>query len=385
MSTVRVVLAGAHGFGRNYLPPLRELAAEGRAELVGVCDLKPVDAGWFAGLGRPDQSADLSGLIRRHAADLAVVATPLHTHVPLAAGAMAAGAHVQLEKPPAPSMAGYLRLLADAEHWGRAVQVGFQSLGSTAPEQIRELIGRGAVGRLRCVSAAAAWSRDTSYYERAPWAGRRRLSDGTDVVDGALTNPLAHAVATVMAVAGGSVETVEVELYRAFDIEADDTSCVRVVTRGGLAEGVPLVIAATLAAPEQTPPVITVTGDEGRLRYWYTEDRIRLERADHTVTETVGRRTVLLRHLVEQLQDGGQDRVPRPLVPLSSVRSFMEVLEAVRNAPEPVRLPAQDLPGRAGSRRRVLPWITDIISTAAERGALFSELPDFAAAAGRQP
>ncbi|WP_340563308.1 Gfo/Idh/MocA family protein [Streptomyces sp. GSL17-111] len=386
MNAVRVVLAGIHGFGRNYLPVLRDLAAEGIAELAGVCDLRPASPDQLAGLGRPGQSTDLAELVRRHDASLAVVATPPHTHAPLALATMRAGAHVHLEKPPAASFTAYLQLLAESGRLRRAVQVGFQSLGSDAPGRVRELIASGAVGRVRGISATAAWSRDTAYYLRAPWAGLRRLPDGTDVVDGALTNPLAHAVATALAVDGGEIVSLETELYRAFDIEADDTSCLRAVTRGGLADGAPLLVAVTLAAPEQTPPVITVTGERGRISYWYTEDRVRLEAAGRPPVESVEHRTVLLRHLVEQLHAHGPEDPPRALVPLTSVRSFMQVLEAVRAAAPPVPLvAARDLPAQGGARRRVLPGITELITTAAERGALFSELPRFSTVAGRNP
>lgn len=384
MSAVRVVLAGVHGFGRNYLPVLRELTTEGKAELAGLCDLRPADPGHLEGFGRPLQSADLAGLVRQSGAVLAIVATPQHTHVPLAVAAMRAGAHIQLEKPPAPAFSGYRELLEESGRLDRAVQVGFQSLGSAAPGRVREIVASGAIGRVRRISATAAWSRDTAYYQRAPWAGLRRLPDGTDVVDGALTNPLAHTVATVLAVDGGTITSLETELYRAFDIEADDTSCLRVVTEGGLSGGAPLLVAVTLAAPAQTPPVITVAGESGRITYWYTEDRVLLEREGQPPVETVEARTGLLRHLVEQLHRD-PERTPRPLVPLTAVRSFMQVLEAVRTADEPVALAADELPGAAGARRRVLPGITELITAAGERAALFSEMPQFAAVAGRHP
>ncbi|WP_130796738.1 Gfo/Idh/MocA family protein [Streptomyces otsuchiensis] len=380
----RVVLAGAHGYGRNYLPVLRELAAEGAAVLAGVCDLRPVPDSLLDGLGSPVFGSDLGALVRETGADVAVVATPLHTHAPLGLAALEAGAHVQMEKPPASSFAEFTALRDASERLGRACQVGFQSLGSAAPQRVRDLVREGAVGTVRGIGAHGAWSRDTAYYQRAPWAGRRRL-DGVDVVDGALTNPFAHAVATVLALDGGTVETVETELYRAFDIEADDTSCVRVRTSGGLADGTPLVVAVTLAAPVQQPPVITVHGDAGRISYWYTEDRVRLERTGEEARETTDDRTVLLRNLIDHLaasRNGAAAGTPL-LVPLSSTEGFMRVLESVRTGGDPRPLPADDLPGADGARRRVVPGITELVTAAADGLALYSELPRFAALAGR--
>ncbi|GAB3125183.1 Gfo/Idh/MocA family oxidoreductase [Streptomyces calidiresistens] len=379
---LRVVVAGIHGYGRTYLPALRELTAEGAAELVGVCDLRPPTPEQTAGLGSPEHSTDLGALVGATGADIAVVATPLHTHADLAIRAMAAGAHVQLEKPPASSMAEFDRIAAACAEYDRVVQVGFQSLGSGAPRVVRGLIAEGAIGAIRGIGCAGAWSRDTAYYARAAWAGRRTL-DGTDVVDGALTNPFAHAVATVLALDGGEITSIETELYRAFDIEADDTSCLRVRTSGGTTAGAPLVVAVTLTAPEQRPPEITVHGERGRIVLRYTLDEVTLERDGEPAVTTTHGREVLLRTLVDHL--AAPDPADRPplTVPLSATRSFMRVLEAVRTAPDPTPLPADDLPGENGARRRVVPGITDIVTTAAGECALFSELPHFPGLIGR--
>ncbi|MQS05913.1 Gfo/Idh/MocA family protein [Streptomyces alkaliphilus] len=379
---LRVVVAGIHGYGRTYLPALRELAAEGAAELVGVCDLRPPTPEQTAGPATPEHSADLGSLVAATDADLAVVATPLHTHADLAIRAMAAGAHVQLEKPPASSMAEFERITAACAEYDRVVQVGFQSLGSGAPRAVRELIAEGAIGAIRGIGCAGAWSRDTAYYGRAAWAGRRTL-DGMEVVDGALTNPFAHAVATVLALDGGEITSIETELYRAFDIEADDTSCLRVRTTGGTTAGAPLVVAVTLAAPEQRPPEITVHGERGRIVLRYTLDEVTVERDGEPPVTTTHGREVLLRTLVDHL--AAPDSADRPplTVPLSATRPFMRVLEAVRTAPDPTPLPADDLPGENGARRRVVPGITDIVTIAAGECVLFSELPHFPGLIGR--
>ena len=159
--------------------------------------------------------------------DVVVLSTPMHTHLPLAEAALATGAHVLLEKPPTPTLDEFHRLLAAADAAGRAVQLGFQSLGSSALPAMRQLVADGAVGEPVRYGALATWVRTEEYWRRTPWAGRRAL-DGVPVVDGAVTNPLAHAVATGLAIAGATRESdvagVRLDLYRANDIEADDTS-----------------------------------------------------------------------------------------------------------------------------------------------------------------
>src|ERR687889_549610 len=159
---------------------------------------------------------------------------------------------------------------------GRACQVGFQSLGSHALPYIRALIADDVVGKVIGIGAAGAWQRDASYYARAAWAGRRTLGD-VAVVDGAFTNPLAHATATALALDGGTGEEglrdVRVELFRANPIEADDTSCLRLVTP----RGTTITVAATLCAERSAEPYVIVHGTRGRIVLEYRTGQVRIE------------------------------------------------------------------------------------------------------------
>ena len=142
-----------------------------------------------------------------------IIAAPLGAHFQLSTIALTAGADVYLEKPPVASLDDFRSLLLHQQQTGRAVQVGFQSLGSRALEMLTEdALG---IGRLVKVSAVGAWSRTVGYWTRSPWAGRRNLG-GQPVVDGVATNALAHAVVTALAIIGcrqlDEVESVETDL-----------------------------------------------------------------------------------------------------------------------------------------------------------------------------
>ncbi|SCF64987.1 Gfo/Idh/MocA family oxidoreductase [Streptomyces sp. Cmuel-A718b] len=372
-----VVLAGARGHGRWHLANLRRLQHQGRVRLAGICELEPLTTDELAALGlqgddRPEQSADFGALLDSTGARATVVCTPIPTHTDLALAAASRGVHLLLEKPPAASRAAYARMADGVRRAGTACQVGFQSFGSHAVPAIRDMVRTGAIGTLTGIGAAGAWVRDDAYFRRAPWSGRRRIGS-TDVVDGVLTNPLAHAVATALELADrGTAEdvlSVETELFRAHDIEADDTSCVRITTTGGL----PVTVAATLCAERAGEPYVIVHGDRGRITFWYKQDRVLVQRAGHGPEETVHGRTDLLENLVDHLERG----TPL-LVPPERTGAFMRVVEAVRTAPEPVALPADaweiryDAPG--GGARRTVHGIDGLVAAGAESLALFSEL-----------
>ncbi|MEU6225753.1 Gfo/Idh/MocA family oxidoreductase [Streptomyces sp. NPDC047042] len=369
VTPVPVVLAGARGHGHWHLANIRRLQDKGLVRLAGVCELTPLSDEELDGLGTPEQSADFGALLDSTGAAVAVICTPIPTHTDLALIAAAKGVHLLLEKPPAPSYAEFRRMADGVAAAGVACQIGFQSLGSHALPAIRELIAEGAIGTVTGIGGAGAWARDEAYYRRAPWAGKRRLN-GVDVIDGALTNPLAHAVATGLALGGSTraedVTGIETELLRANDIESDDTSCVRVSTTNG----VPVTVAATLCAQHPDDPYVLVHGTSGRITFWYKQDRVLLQRSGHGPEEYEYDRTDLLENLVDHLTEGAE-----LLVVPDETGAFMRVVEAIRQAPDPAELPADAWEFAPGEdRRRVVPGIDGLVAAAADTLSLYSEL-----------
>ncbi|MEU6129001.1 Gfo/Idh/MocA family oxidoreductase [Saccharopolyspora sp. NPDC047091] len=370
--TTTVVLAGLHGHGRWHLRQLRRLRGIG-VRLAGICDpVPPADADREL-IGDVPVEAELGALLARVRPDVTIVCTPIHTHSELALLAAESGSHLLLEKPPAPTLAEFDRLAAGLERTGRACQIGFQSLGSHALAHARRLLAAGAVGEVRGIGAAGAWRRDTAYYARARWAGRREL-DGVPVVDGALTNPFAHATATALALDGAAGDEppreLEVRLHRANPIEADDTSGLRMVT----ARGTTIAVAGTLCAEREVEPHVVVHGSRGRLVLEYRTGRLRVDSAGRRSEFELGG-TGLLANLVAHVRDPA---VPL-LVPPAATRPFMRVLEAVRLAPEPRPIP--HLVDRSGPHPRcVVPGVDAAVVRAAEELRLLSEV-DFPAVA----
>lgn len=367
---VRLVLAGARGHGRWHLRNIRRLADQGLVELAGICDLTPLEQEELEGLSgprAPEQSDDFAALLARTGAEAAVLCTPIHTHAELALTAAQQGVHTLLEKPPTPSYAAFQQLSEGLRAAGTACQIGFQSFGSHGITAIRELLAQDTIGAVRGIAAAGAWVRDDAYWRRAPWAGHRTL-DSREVMDGVLTNPLAHAVATALRIAGADraedIAGIALELYRANPIAADDTSCARIRTTAGG----DVVTAVTLCAERSAEPYVVVHGERGRITFWYRTDQVRLERTGYPPQTTEHPRTDLLRNLVAHLRDG------EPLlVPPERTGGFMRLVEAIRTAPDPTGLPESAWRTEAGPRR-VIPGIDALTEASAQRLALYSEL-----------
>ena len=91
-------------------------AAAGVSRLVGVCDLSPSLARFAAGrFGADAAYTDSADMLARAKPDVVHILTPPHTHARLVTDCLAAGAHVVVEKPVAPTHAEFLALWAAAQ------------------------------------------------------------------------------------------------------------------------------------------------------------------------------------------------------------------------------------------------------------------------------
>jgi predicted dehydrogenase len=361
--TTTVALVGANGHGRSHRRRIAQLQAQTRVRLTALADVHPVDADPPV----PDGVAlftDYRALLARAAPDVLVICTPPHTHLPIALDAVAAGCDLLLEKPPVASLAEHRTLDAALAAAGRACQVGFQALGSVAWQLFRD--GLAGLGTLTGLTATASWQRNDAYYARAAWAGRRAV-DGRPVIDGALVNPLAHAVmqalATARAAGAGPPRELSVERYRVRDIEVEDTAFARITFDSGL----PLLVAVTLAGEDFVAGEIGARGRRGRSVLEYPTDRLAL-RDDEHLRDTPGR-TDLLGGLLDHREDG----IPL-LVPLPETADFTAVLEAL-TAPD---LPAPHLLSGewvvTAGPQRTLTGVNDLLRKATETLALPSEM-----------
>ncbi|MET7277871.1 Gfo/Idh/MocA family oxidoreductase [Kribbella sp. NPDC005582] len=351
----RIAVAGVRGHGATHVRNALE-----RGRLVGIADPNPPDGLDVPVFGSLDQ------LLEATEVDVVVISTPIQTHVPLAEMALRAGADVLLEKPPTASLAEFEHLSRVLDETGRACQVGFQAQASAATLQLAQLMADGELGEIRGISATGKWLRKAGYFDRAPWAGRRTLN-GVAVVDGAVTNPLAHSTAAALLLDGSTgvddIRSVETDLFRANDIESDDTSTVRITTTRGTS----IVIAVTLCAAEHVDPAVIVHGSRGRAVLNYTTDTLELPG---------GRQTLPRGDLLQNLIEHRADRDVPLYCSFAATGGFTRVVEAIRLADEPAVIPDACVrwEGEGAERHPIVRDVEQWIDRASDELALFSEL-----------
>jgi predicted dehydrogenase len=113
---------------------------------------------------------DLEAALRTTDAEAALVTTAIEWHVPVAMEALAAGLHVLLEKPFAPTLDEAVTVVRAADAAGRTLMVSQNYRYHPAPRLAAELVAKGAVG------AVAGVEVDFRRHQipRAPWAMRHR-------------------------------------------------------------------------------------------------------------------------------------------------------------------------------------------------------------------
>lgn len=283
MNTVRFAVVGVRNFAAEHIQSIRCLEAEKTGQLTAVVvkdqvrnkgaveKLQSEGVRVFASV---DELLDAG----RQCFDILTAPTSIPSHTPIAVKAMEAGFDVVIEKPPAPTIQDLDWLIEVSEKTGRFCSVGFQFIHSVTIRKLKEMIVAGKLGEIQEIACWAYWPRLKSYYDRNPWAGCTTLN-GEIVLDGPINNALAHYLNNMLYLASELFDCseepqwVQAELYRGHTyITAEDTSCVRIMTRNGI----PIHFYVTHCSDLNMGPVMEITGTKATVK-WYPMEQERTE------------------------------------------------------------------------------------------------------------
>ena len=148
---IRVAVIGAGYWGPNLI---RNLVSCPETKLVAVCDkdrqrLEKVLAPYPGVEGVECVDA----LLARPDIDAVAIATPVHTHGPLAIEALRAGKHVLMEKPMAASVREAEEMVRAAKAAGRVLMVDHTFIYSGPVRKMKEILDSGDLGDLYYVDS----------------------------------------------------------------------------------------------------------------------------------------------------------------------------------------------------------------------------------------
>ncbi|MFP4376924.1 MAG: Gfo/Idh/MocA family protein [Spirochaetales bacterium] len=257
MDTVRVLVVGLGGYGNGYVDAMLDHAEDLGVELAGAVDPAPTGCRRLkeltAAVGTVYPAIDT--FFAKDAADLVIIAAPIHLHAPFTIAALERGAHVLCEKPVAAVVQDARAMAAAEKASAGTVAIGYQWSFSDTIQSIRRDVVAGRFGVPLQMKTLVFWPRPASYYRRSSWAGALKTADGAWVLDSPANNATAHYLHNsffVLGAEGGRPVSVEAELYRANSIESFDTAAIRVETESG-AE---VLFSTTHAVPSNVNPVV---------------------------------------------------------------------------------------------------------------------------------
>lgn len=173
--TLRCAIVGTGAIAHAHA---HAVEAHPQAELVAVTNQTRSKAEAFASQwGEPAVYDTIDDLLAAEHPDVVLICTPPGVHRAQTLAAFAAGAHVVVEKPPAPSLDELDEMLAAAEAAGKQLAVVFQQRTGTAAAHVRELLASGALGRPLLALCQTLWFRDPEYFA-VPWRGKWETEGG---------------------------------------------------------------------------------------------------------------------------------------------------------------------------------------------------------------
>lgn len=120
--TLRTAVIGVGHLGRQHARVHSNLAAEGVADFVAVCDIDQAAASNVASERNVEATGDWRQLVGK--VDAVSLAVPTESHSEIACGLLAAGIHVLVEKPISRTLAEADDMIAAAAKSGAVLQVG---------------------------------------------------------------------------------------------------------------------------------------------------------------------------------------------------------------------------------------------------------------------
>lgn len=276
---VSVVLVGIGGMGLYYVDALLEEFSPAEVELCAAVDPFPEKSDRFLELKRRGIPVfpSLEDCCQRGlSADLAVIASPIHYHVPQSCAALLHGSHVLCEKPLGATIQEAERLILSRDKARRWVMIGYQWSYSEAIQSMKRDILKGLFGKPIRLKAFHLWGRDKAYYERNSWAGKKQDEAGHWVLDSPANGAMAHDLHNLFYVLGERItasarpKEVKAELYRAYPIENYDSIACRSFTE----KGVELLFYASHAVPQDWGPLFSFEFEQATVSYREFSDGI---------------------------------------------------------------------------------------------------------------
>lgn len=276
------IIVGIGGYGGNYVDVLLHHQDEVPADFIGAIAPHPEKCYYYQELldkhipiyhsieeffeAREKECPGLYPLV-----DLAILSTPIYLHKSGIIDCVNRGIHVLCEKPICATIDEVREIIAARDKNNVPVHIGYQWSHDKNNLALKKDILDGKYGKLKSMRTIVLWPRDFAYYGRGSgWAGKLRMGENW-TLDSVASNATAHYLHNMFFLNGpamdqsAQVKEIEVETYRANDIETYDT----VALRGKLENGADFTFFASHALDKDMRhgPFFEFEFENGKLVY----------------------------------------------------------------------------------------------------------------------
>jgi predicted dehydrogenase len=198
-------------------------------------------------------------------ADLAVIASPIHYHVPQSINALHHGTNVLCEKPICALTSEAESLISKRNKTKKFVMVGYQWSYSEGIQSLKKDMLEGRFGKPLRMKSMCLWSRDFGYFSRNNWAFRKKDEDGNIILDSLFNNAMSHFIHNMFFLLGDAMETsaeaenIEAQIAKAYPVETYDTGAFRAFTKSG----VELLFLSSHVAEKNVDPCFRIEFEKG--------------------------------------------------------------------------------------------------------------------------
>ncbi|MFO7636490.1 MAG: Gfo/Idh/MocA family oxidoreductase [Clostridia bacterium] len=203
---------------------------------------------------------DYNELLADDGVDCVYIALPHWLHDPVMEAAILHGKHIFCEKPLTTDAGNGKRIMELAGEAGIKVAVNYQYRYDRNCYSAVQAIRQGLLGDIRYVRCYVPWSRDITYFTKAPWHGSLAKSGG-----GSLITQGSHFLDIILWALDCRLKDVNAILgkFRFPESETEDFSCFQAVMENGTI----LQFACTMAEQKERPAVMEFIGDKGTISY----------------------------------------------------------------------------------------------------------------------
>jgi len=321
-SSYRVLVVGAGSIGQRHMRNLRTLGIQHLAAYDSDGDrLAPL----VAELGI-QAFGDFKSALRVFNPEIVFVCTPPVLHASQALQALAAGAHIFVEKPLATTLADARDLVAQTEQHRRIAQVGYNLRFNAGLQKVKELVDAGSIGRI--LWACAEFGQYLPDWR--PWQDYRKSYSAQQTLGGGVILDVSHELDYVIWLLGKPTEVLCMA-GKVSDLEVDVEDCATVLLRFANGAHADVHIDCVQRGYSRS---CKLAGERGTITWDYVAHQVQIYRAETKSWDTLsysedGNDMYLaeVRHFLECVDQGAQ-----PLVDIKQASLVLKVALAAKSA-----------------------------------------------------